>query len=97
MNQPEAVVDPELDGRIFSLLRTHRTLKFTSMAEAIPEYKWYVLLSVLHRLREQRRVVFTVIEWDYEISLGDEADARGPQDAIGGAQVMYEKPKGKRQ
>lgn len=58
------------------------------MAEAIPEYKWYVLLSVLHRLREQRRVAFAVIEWDYELSLMDEAGVQSHRHTVGGAEAM---------
>src|SRR2546427_4093053 len=59
--------DAEAEGRILSLLRERKRLTFLSMAEALPEYRWHLLLTGLNRLQDRGLVEVSALQWDYEV------------------------------
>src|SRR5436309_2180769 len=61
--------DAEAEGRILSLLRERKRLTFLSMAEALPEYRWHLLLTGLNRLQDRGLVEVSALQWDYEVVL----------------------------
>lgn len=66
-----AAREPVLDEQILALLRVHRTLLFTVLADHFPEYRWQALFTALHRLKERQVVNLVPRLWDYEVSLQD--------------------------
>ncbi len=62
--------------RILKILRVHRRVTFTSLADAMPDHSWHVLFRALSRLREQHHVELVPLPLDYEVLLQPSARDR---------------------
>ena len=59
--------DRSIDKRILDLVRRHRHLMFSELAEALHDYTWHRLFAALGCLREMGRIELAAHRWDYEI------------------------------
>jgi hypothetical protein len=55
--------------RILKILRMHRRVTFTSLADAMPDHPWNVLFQALNRLRQRQHVELVPLPLDYEVLL----------------------------
>ncbi len=65
----ESDVDVEIESQILAVLCEHRKLTFTSLADAVPEYRWRELFGALNRLRKRQQIELSTLPWDYEVAL----------------------------
>jgi hypothetical protein len=60
-------MEQALDKEMLALLRARRTVMFSVLAEAFPDYKWQMLFSALRRLRDRQQVELVPYRWDYQV------------------------------
>lgn len=65
--------DDEVEAVILAVLNNHSRLTFTSLADALPTYRWNQLFRALHRLHERRQIELATLPWDYEVVLRNPA------------------------
>lgn len=65
----QSELDEAIESEILAILDAHPKLTFTSLAEAVPEYRWAELFRALNRLRERQQVELSTLPWDYEVVL----------------------------
>lgn len=56
-----------IDRQILAFRRTGRSILFSSLIEALPDYTWHMLFSTLGRLSKQHSIELVAHQWDYEI------------------------------
>ena len=59
----------ELEDQVLALLRQERSIMFSALAEAFPEYRWQALFTALRRLSDRQAVECVPYRWDYQLVL----------------------------
>ena len=64
----------ELEDQVLALLRQERSMMFSALAAAFPEYKWQALFTALRRLSDRQAVDLVPFRWDYQLVVRHRAD-----------------------
>lgn len=69
-------LDEEIEHHILAVLCASPRVTFTTLADAVPEYRWGDLFRALNRLRDRRQVELSTLPWDYEVLLSSPGGRR---------------------
>ena len=68
-SRDESNADGEIESQILAVLLERHKLTFTSLADAVPKYRWRELFGALNRLRKRQQIELSTLPWDYEVVL----------------------------
>ena len=66
--QRSSVPGEQIEQTLSGLIRREGTVRFSSLADMCPEYRWITLFKALRNLEKRHVVTMTPLPWDYEIS-----------------------------